>query len=294
MRRLLSPRHPAGGGCALSTSLGRLDRAIARALGQWRNSVGVAPQLASALGRIVNCQTLALLTLARGEAPVMAGLRLSLQESRTGDQARLERAGGPAERCSARAKSEIALAELDRLISAGVRFGAVLADAGHGMSSSRTWRWPRRPRAPSAARAATAPTVATREAPRPCGRGSRRPTVRAGPPRECPRLGLAAYRCKGEGRRTALGRGVHRDGLPRPDELAHLAGLQRLPRHAAAAGKPDPGRDGLLPEQPAPVALDGDHLRPAPDEHEQDERRYEVRVVKTGLSPASHPYTVAP
>ncbi len=135
MRRLLSPRHPAGGGCALSTSLGRLDRAIARALGQWRNSVGVAPQLASALGRIVNCQTLALLTLARGEAPVMAGLRLSLQESRTGDQARLERAGGPAERCSARAKSEIALAELDRLISAGVRFGAVLADAGHGMSA---------------------------------------------------------------------------------------------------------------------------------------------------------------
>jgi SRSO17 transposase len=87
------------------------------------------------LGRIVNCQTLALLTLARGEAPVMAGLRLSLLESRTGDQARLERAGGPAERRSARAKSEIALAELDRLISAGVRFGGVLADAGHGMSA---------------------------------------------------------------------------------------------------------------------------------------------------------------
>ena len=62
------------------------------------HSVGVAPQRASALGRIVNCQTLASLTLARGEAPMMASLRLSLLESWTGDQARLERAGGPAER----------------------------------------------------------------------------------------------------------------------------------------------------------------------------------------------------
>jgi SRSO17 transposase len=87
------------------------------------------------LGRIVNCQTLASLTLARGEAPAMAGLRLFLVESWTGDQARLKRAGGPAERRSARAKSEIALAEVDRLIGADVRFGAVLADAGYGMSA---------------------------------------------------------------------------------------------------------------------------------------------------------------
>src|SRR5271156_2510633 len=99
------------------------------------HSVGVAPQYASALGKTANCQTLVSLTLARGEVPVMVGLRLFLPESWTGDQARLERAGVPAEYRSHRAKSEIALAELDRLIAAGVRFGAVLADAGYGMGA---------------------------------------------------------------------------------------------------------------------------------------------------------------
>jgi len=99
------------------------------------HSVGVAPQYASALGKTANCQTLVSLTLARGEVPVMAGLRLFLPERWTGDDARLERAGVPAEYRSARAKSEIALAELDRLLAAGVRFGTVLADAGYGMGA---------------------------------------------------------------------------------------------------------------------------------------------------------------
>ena len=98
------------------------------------HSVGVGPQYASALGKTANCQTLVSLTLARGEVPVMVGLRLFLPEAWTGDEARLERAGVPAEYRSPRTKSEIALAELDRLIAAGVRFGTVLADAGlwHG------------------------------------------------------------------------------------------------------------------------------------------------------------------
>ena len=99
------------------------------------HSVGVAPQYASALGKTANCQTLVSLTLARGEVPVMVGLRLFLPETWTGDEARLERAGVPAEYRSARTKSEIALAELDRLIAAGVRFGTVLADAGYGMGA---------------------------------------------------------------------------------------------------------------------------------------------------------------
>src|SRR5271170_1730901 len=98
-------------------------------------SVGVAPQYASALGKTANCQTLVSLTLARSEVPVMVGLRLFLPETWTGDESRLERAGVPAEYRSARAKSEIALAELDRLIGAGVRFGTVLADAGYGMGA---------------------------------------------------------------------------------------------------------------------------------------------------------------
>ncbi len=99
------------------------------------HSVGVAPQYASALGKTANCQTLVSLTLARGEVPVMVGLRLFLPESWTGDQTRLERTGVPAEDRSPWTKSEIALAELDRLIAAGVRFGAVLADAGYGMGA---------------------------------------------------------------------------------------------------------------------------------------------------------------
>ena len=100
-----------------------------------KNSVGVAPQYASALGKTANCQTLVSLTLARGEVPVMLGLRLFLPESWTSDPGRLERAGVPVEHRSQRTKPEIALAEIDRVIAAGVRFGCVLADAGYGLSA---------------------------------------------------------------------------------------------------------------------------------------------------------------
>jgi SRSO17 transposase len=47
----------------------------------------------------------------------------------------LEQAGVPAEYRTARTKPEIALAEIDRAIAAGVRFGCVLADAGYGLSA---------------------------------------------------------------------------------------------------------------------------------------------------------------
>jgi SRSO17 transposase len=100
-----------------------------------KHSVGVAPQYASALGKNANCQTLVSLTLARGEVPVMLALRLFLPESWTSDQARLKRADVPLEYRPARTKPEIALAEIDRVIAAGVRFGCVLADAGYGLSA---------------------------------------------------------------------------------------------------------------------------------------------------------------
>ena len=100
-----------------------------------KHSVGVAAQYASALGKTANCQTLVSLTLARGEVPVMVALRLFLPESWTSDPARLKRAGVPAEHRTARTKPEIALAEIDRVIAAGVRFGCVLADAGYGLSA---------------------------------------------------------------------------------------------------------------------------------------------------------------
>jgi SRSO17 transposase len=95
----------------------------------------VAGQYASALGKTANCQTLVSLTLARGEVPVMLALRLFLPESWTSKRARLERAGVPAEYRTARTKPEMALAEIDRAIAAGVRFGCILADAGYGLSA---------------------------------------------------------------------------------------------------------------------------------------------------------------
>jgi SRSO17 transposase len=100
-----------------------------------QHSVGVAPQYASALGKTANCQTLVSLTLARGEVPVMVALRLFLPENWANDRRQLERAGVPVEYRTARTKPEIALAEIDRIIAAGVRFGCVLADAGYGLSA---------------------------------------------------------------------------------------------------------------------------------------------------------------
>lgn len=98
-------------------------------------SVGVAPQYASSLGKTANCQTLVSLTLAQSEVPVMVALRLFIPESWTNDPVRLKRAGVPVEHRAARTKPEIALAEIDRVIAAGVRFDCVLADAGYGLSA---------------------------------------------------------------------------------------------------------------------------------------------------------------
>jgi len=99
------------------------------------HSVGVAAQYASALGKTANCQTLVSLTLARGEVPAMIALRLFLPESWTSNAARLKRAGVPVEYRTPRSKPEIALAEIDRAMAAGMRFGCVLADAGYGLSA---------------------------------------------------------------------------------------------------------------------------------------------------------------
>src|SRR5262245_12382947 len=56
-------------------------------------------------------------------------------ESWTSKRSRLELAGVPAECRTARTKPEMALAEIDRAVAAGVRFGCVLADAGYGLSA---------------------------------------------------------------------------------------------------------------------------------------------------------------
>jgi len=95
-------------------------------------SVGVAPQYCGALGKTANCQVLVSLTLARGEVPVPVGLRLFLPAAWTNDQDRCDAAGVPETALAAQTKPEIALAEIDRGMASGVRFGCVLADAGYG------------------------------------------------------------------------------------------------------------------------------------------------------------------
>jgi SRSO17 transposase len=99
-------------------------------------SVGVARQYCGQLGKKASCQALVSLTLAGKEVPVPVGLRLFLPERWTGDPARCAAAGVPEAEVVARGKGEIALAELDRLIAAGVRFGTVLGDAGYGASAA--------------------------------------------------------------------------------------------------------------------------------------------------------------
>ncbi len=64
------------------------------------------------------------------------GLRLFLPAEWTAEPERCAAAGVPDDEVVARSKGEIALAELDRLIAAGVRFGLTLADAGYGASAA--------------------------------------------------------------------------------------------------------------------------------------------------------------
>src|SRR5689334_8209659 len=99
-------------------------------------SVGVARQYCGQLGKQANCQALVSLTLAGREVPVPVGLRLFLPAEWTADPERCAAAGVPDEEVVARTKGEIALAELDRLIAAGVRFGLTRADAGYGASAA--------------------------------------------------------------------------------------------------------------------------------------------------------------
>ena len=103
---------------------------------QGRHSVGVARQYCGCLGKRANCQVLVSLTLARAEVPVAVGLRLFLPDEWAADPDRCARAGVPEERRRARAKTDLALEEIDRVIAAGVRFGGVLADAGYGASAA--------------------------------------------------------------------------------------------------------------------------------------------------------------
>jgi len=103
---------------------------------QGRHSVGVARQYCGCLGKRANCQVLVSLTLAKGEVPVPLGLKLFLPEAWAADPERCARAGVPEEHRRAVAKTDLALAEIDRVLAAGARFGRVVADAGYGISAA--------------------------------------------------------------------------------------------------------------------------------------------------------------
>jgi SRSO17 transposase len=99
------------------------------------HSVGVAAQYAGAVGKKTNCQTLVSLTLAKNEVPIPIVLRLFLPDTWTKDPERLQHAGVPETFWVECSKPEMALEELQRVMQAGVSFGAVLADAGYGISA---------------------------------------------------------------------------------------------------------------------------------------------------------------
>ena len=80
-------------------------------------SAGVARQYCGALGKRANCQVLVSLTPARGEVPVPVGLRLFLPEAWAADAGRCVRAGVPEGHRHASARTDIALAEVDRVIA---------------------------------------------------------------------------------------------------------------------------------------------------------------------------------
>ena len=103
---------------------------------QGRHSVGVARQYCGCLGKRANCQVLVSLTLARDEVPIPIVLRLFLPEKWVDDPARCDAAGVPQDRRRRLAKPDLALEELDRVRALGVRCGAVLTDAGYGISAA--------------------------------------------------------------------------------------------------------------------------------------------------------------
>jgi SRSO17 transposase len=99
-------------------------------------SVGVAHQYCGELGKQANCQALVSMTLCQEDAPapVCAGLRLYLPESWIKDKARRRKCRVPSS-AYFETKWQIALDEIDRLRTCGMRWDEVNADAGYGVSA---------------------------------------------------------------------------------------------------------------------------------------------------------------
>lgn len=98
------------------------------------HSVGVARQYCGQLGKQDNCQVAVSLSLATEEASLPMAYRLYLPKEWAEDQARRRKAGIPGQIGFA-TKTEIAVEQLDALLTQGYPKRCVLADAGYGVDT---------------------------------------------------------------------------------------------------------------------------------------------------------------
>ena len=96
-----------------------------------KHSVGVARQYCGQLGKQDNCQVAVSLSVANDAASLPIAFRLYLPEDWASDTARRRKAGVPDD-VVFRTKPEIALAQIEAALRAGVPRGVVLADAAYG------------------------------------------------------------------------------------------------------------------------------------------------------------------
>src|SRR3954470_15345119 len=101
---------------------------------QGSHSVGVQRQYCGALGKKANCQVAVSVHYVSPAGHYPLDLRLYLPDSWLGDARRLDQAGVPPEERRALTKPQIALELLDRVRAEGLPGGAVVADAGYGVS----------------------------------------------------------------------------------------------------------------------------------------------------------------
>ncbi len=95
------------------------------------HSVGVARQYCGQLGKTENCQVAVSLSLATREGSLPLSYRLYLPREWTDDQPRCTLAGVPPEIRFA-TKGEIAWAQIEAALAAGIPRGTLLMDAGYG------------------------------------------------------------------------------------------------------------------------------------------------------------------
>jgi SRSO17 transposase len=98
---------------------------------QGRHSVGVARQYCGQLGKVCNCQVAVSLSLANSWASLPLAWELYLPREWAEDAARRKQAGVP-EEIEFRTKPEIALAQIEAAVNAGLELGVIVADAAFG------------------------------------------------------------------------------------------------------------------------------------------------------------------